>query len=104
MRNADRVLDHERREPGAVHQHDALDRSRELDGLRREGCGREEDALVGAVPCKRAVERLDLGSADRVLPALGLDVDLLEAEAVERDEGVDRILTLEVGGFRSAGM
>jgi hypothetical protein len=56
---------------------------REVDGLGAEGrCG-DEDALLGALAGEGAVEALDVGAAYTVLPALGLDVDLFEAEAVE---------------------
>ncbi len=44
-------------------------------------------------PCQRAVESLDLWSANRALPTLRLHVDRLEAELVERNNSVEACVT-----------
>jgi hypothetical protein len=57
-RHADLMLDHQVRESRAVHQKDALDGARELDGLRREARSDDEHALVGALAGEGSVEPL----------------------------------------------
>jgi hypothetical protein len=89
MGDAHAVVHHELGEAAAVDEDDSLDGAREVDGVMAEGRGGDEDALVGALSGEGAVEGLHVGAAHLVLPALGLYVDLLEAEAVERDDAVD---------------
>ena len=72
----------------------------------REGACRDEHALRCALNLERAHESLNLGAPHRVLPALGLDVDLLQPESVERDDAVDATVagsthTLEVRTARA---
>ena len=45
--------------------------------------------LFARRPGNRAVESLNFRTADRILPALGLDVHLLKTEAIKRDDPVD---------------
>jgi hypothetical protein len=87
--HADAVLDHQRREVAAIDQNDLLDLGGEVVSFLREGRRRDEHALVRPPAGQCAVEALDLRATHGILPALGLHVDLLEAQAVERDDAVD---------------
>jgi hypothetical protein len=85
--DADGVLHHQGGQPGAVDEDDAAaGLGGGVAGVLRESAGRDEDALAGALELEGSHEALDLRAADAALPALGLDVDLLETEAVEGDD------------------
>ena len=84
------MLDHEGRELRAVDEHDAVgDLLGVLASLLREAARGEEDTFLRAAPSERAEESLNLGPTHRGLPPLRLDVDLLQAQLVERDDAVD---------------
>lgn len=94
MGNAHAVLNHQRRKASAVNKDNAFcDLGRELSRLACEArCG-NEDAFPGTPPGERAIECLDLRSADRALPAFRLNADPLESELVERNYAVDAPVT-----------
>lgn len=94
VRHSHPVLDHQGREPSAVDQHDGIrDLLAELSGLPGETGRCDEDPLLRAAASERAEECLDLGAPDVTLPTLGLDVDLLQAEFVQRDRAVNPAIT-----------
>lgn len=101
--HADAVFDHQVGEPLAVDQdHFLVEAGGVLLGVFVEAAGGDEDAFGGFLAGERADEVLDLGAADVVLPALGLDVDDVEAEAVFVDDAVDAFvvgLLGDGGGF-----
>ena len=66
-----------------------------------EVAGGDEDAGAGVVGVEGADEVAELGFADGVAPALGLDVDGVEAEGVGGDYGVDAAIG---GGGGREGM
>lgn len=59
-------------------------------GVRGRG---DEHSLVGALAGEGTVEALHIWSPDDALPALGLNVHLLQAELVERDHPVDAAIS-----------
>jgi hypothetical protein len=95
--DADAVLDHELCEALAVDEDDfVLHAARVIEGAFVEVAG-DEDAFVGMLPGQRADEALDGLAPDGALPALGLDVDDIQPEAVFVDDAVDeQMLELRV--------
>src|SRR5690606_10165473 len=90
--HADAVLDHQVGDLAAVEEDEAIGRAaRELPRILREPRRRDEDALCRSSAGERPEEGLDRLPGDGVVfrIALRLHVDLLEAEAVERDDAVD---------------
>lgn len=95
------MFDHEFGEAGAVDEDDFLgDAAGVVEGGRDEGAGGDEDAFAGLLTGEGSDEALDFLAADAALPALGLDVDNVEAEAVFIDDAVDAFVA---GLFRHAG-
>lgn len=89
MRNRDSVLNHQAGEHGPIDQYHALgDLVSVLSRLPSEGRCRDEYTLPGTAAGESTKERLDVWAADRSLPAFRLDVDLLEAEAIESYDAV----------------
>lgn len=97
------MLDHECGEAGAIDEDDFLgDGGGVVDGTLAEAAGGDEDALVRLLAGEGTDEALDLRAANGVLPALGLDVDDIEAEAVFIDDAVNAFvirLLGDAGGF-----
>jgi hypothetical protein len=83
------VIDHQVSELRAVDQNDPFYRPCELNGLLGKSGRRDEHPSIRPLPSQSAVKRLNFGSTHRALPSLGLDVDLFEAEPVERNHAVD---------------
>lgn len=100
------MIEHQLRELAAIDQdHSRDDMNCELDRFRREARGGDEYALRSALSMERSDEALNFWAADRPsrCPALGLDVDLVEAELVFSDDAVDAFisaLTQPLGGIR----
>lgn len=61
----------------------------EVDRMSGETRCCDENAAFGFLPGERTVERLQLRAAHCVLPPLGLHVNLLESQLIERDNAVD---------------
>jgi len=100
--DADVVLDHEVGEAGAVDEDEFLgDAFGVVEGVLDESAGGDEDAFVGLLAGEGSDEALDLAAADGALPALGLDVDDVEAEAVFVDDAVDAFVVGFFGDFGS---
>lgn len=105
----DAMVHHERGELVTIDENDAAARfDGGLAGVFGEVAGGDEDAFGGALELECAHEALDLGAPDDVLPAFGLDVDLLEAEAIEGDDTVDAAVagatdTLQIGAAGPVG-
>jgi len=90
---ADVVEDHEAGEGAAVHEDDLrVDLVCVVHGFACERACRDEDALSRPTAVEGADELVDLGTADGILPPLGLQVDRVEAEAVFVDDAVDALV------------
>jgi hypothetical protein len=106
QRDANFVLDHEVREFAAVHKNDPLDRTSEIDRLLAKRWRCYEYALIRSLPSESSVERLDNGTPNRILPALGLNIYFLEAETIQRNHAVDTSISgttdsQEIGATRA---
>ncbi len=86
-------VDHQLRQALPVDQdHLGIDRSGVIDRRLREGPSGDEHALLGVFAVQGPDELLDLGTADRALPLLGLQVDDVQAEPVLVDDAVDALV------------
>jgi hypothetical protein len=81
-RDANFMVDHKVRQLDAINEDDTFHRSRELDSLRRERGGSNEDALASALTRERPLKRLYFWATDGLLPSLRLDVDPFQTELV----------------------
>lgn len=88
-RHTNFVIDHEVREPSTIHENDSLDRSGELVGLRSECRRGDENAFIGALPGKGTIKCLHVGTPNRALPTLRLNVNFFKPELVQRNDPVD---------------
>ena len=98
--DAEVEVHHELGELGSVDQDDfAVDPAGVLARVGGEAGSGDENALARTLALKSADELLDLGSSYRRLPALGLDEDDVEAEAVLLDDSVVPALSNGAAGI-----
>ena len=83
------MVEHQVYQAFTVDQYQPLDRVREVNGLGGEARGGNEYTAFGFLPGQGAIKRLQVGTPDGVLPALGLHVDLFQPQCVQRDDAVD---------------
>ena len=83
------MLDHEIGQFTATDENYSVDCASIYNRLLTERCGCDEHALRSVIPGYRSEEGLNLWATDRILPALGLNVDLLKAKAVQGDDAID---------------
>ena len=84
-------VEHVLRELLAINQdHAGIDMRDVLDGVSREAPGRQKLARPPAM--QRAHKALNLGAPDRSLPALGLNVDSIEAQPVLTNHAIEPLV------------
>jgi len=87
------MIHHQVHKPRAVYQHNTGHRFGEADSVRRKARGSDENAALCFLPGECSIERLQFRPANRVLPALGLNVNLFQPQFIERDNAVDAGIT-----------
>ena len=98
--NADIKINQKLRQLQAVNQHDlGVDRPCILDGVSGKATRGKKYSLLGTFSVKCSDEFLNLGSPNRVVPTLGLQVNDVQAESVL----VDHPINSSVVSVRSDG-
>ena len=89
------MVDHQIRKLVAVDENDllALDSFHVVNGVLREGGGRQDDALPGSDVIHAADEALDDGSTHWTIPPLCLDANHVQPELVLLDHAIDAAVT-----------
>lgn len=100
--DAEAVVDHEGSEFFAVDEDDAgIVFGGGRESLLSEGGRRDEDSFFGAMFGECAGKFLNLGAANGILPALRLEIDAVQAEAVFVDDAVDPAVAAAADGAAS---
>lgn len=91
--DAEVEVDHQLRQTLPVDEHYfGIDPLGVVDGRLREAAGSDEHAFPKVFSVQGSHELLDLGTADRALPFLGLQVDHVQTQAILLDDAVDALV------------